>query len=289
MAAALEEEPLLPRAGRSDLQPRATGAGCVRCLEDAVAFTVEEVEAHQRLLDLAAIPFDKESSPHEAALRTYWDAMIGGEYEAKSRRWREVGFQGDDPRTDFRGSGLLALKCLCFLAERHRDEARRWAEEAREGHGEMLFSAACINVCGLLIVQLHLNAGSLVAPVPTRPACNLALKSFVRQLPDAESEFEVFGDLFVAVVSKLCREWKAFCSRRPDANLMHFGDVLKLVNTSLECALATSKDARVALEDVDPSACTTGARSWLARARSGAIVGLLSILRCVCCLTGSPG
>mmetsp|Transcript_126729 Transcript_126729/g.370340 ORF Transcript_126729/g.370340 Transcript_126729/m.370340 type:complete len:297 (-) Transcript_126729:48-938(-) len=284
-----EEEPLLPRAGRSNLQPRAAGPSWARCLEDAVAFTADEVEAHQRLLDLAAIPFDKESAMHEAALRSYWDTMLGGEYETRSRRWRELGFQADDPRTDFRGGGFLALKCLCFLADRHREEALRWAEDARQGHSEMLFSAACINVCGLLIVQLQLNAQSIVAPVPNaRPACNLALKNFMRQLPSAESEFEVFGELFVAVVHKLCLEWKAFCARRPDANLMHFGEVLQGVSTALECALCTSQEPQAAVVPVDPAGSSAKLRCWLARRRSGMLLGLLSLLRCVCCLQGRP-
>jgi len=259
----------------------------LRCLEEAVAFTDDEVDAHQRLLDLAAMPFDKDSASHEAALRSYWDTMLGGEYEPKSRRWRAVGFQSDDPRTDFRGGGFLALKCLCFLADRHREEALRWAEETREGRGEMLFSTACINVCGLLVVQLHLNAQCIVPPVPNaRPACNLALKRFVRQLPNAESEFEVFGEMFVAVVGKLCQEWRAFCQSRPDANLMHFGGVLQGVSTALDCALCTREEPQRAVEAVDPNSCTTCLRCSLAHARSAVLLGLLSFFRCVCCSAG---
>ena len=30
----------------------------------------------------------------------------------KNRKWRELGFQGDDPSTDFRGMGMLALNSL---------------------------------------------------------------------------------------------------------------------------------------------------------------------------------
>ena len=26
------------------------------------------------------------------------------------KKWRDLGFQGDDPSTDFRGAGILALK-----------------------------------------------------------------------------------------------------------------------------------------------------------------------------------
>ena len=30
----------------------------------------------------------------------------------KTKQWQNIGFQGDDPKTDFRGMGLLGLKNL---------------------------------------------------------------------------------------------------------------------------------------------------------------------------------
>lgn len=34
-----------------------------------------------------------------------------------SKQWGELGFQGKDPCTDFRGVGLLGLDCLLFFGE----------------------------------------------------------------------------------------------------------------------------------------------------------------------------
>ena len=31
-----------------------------------------------------------------------------------SKQWQELGFQGDNPATDFRGMGLLGLQCLVY-------------------------------------------------------------------------------------------------------------------------------------------------------------------------------
>jgi hypothetical protein len=38
-------------------------------------------------------------------------------------QWGEIGFQGTDPATDFRGMGCLGLDCLLYFAENHTDLA----------------------------------------------------------------------------------------------------------------------------------------------------------------------
>ncbi|KAL0480447.1 ELMO domain-containing protein [Acrasis kona] len=40
-------------------------------------------------------------------------------------RWPEVGFQGSNPSTDFRGMGLLSLTSLLYIAQVHSDKAIR--------------------------------------------------------------------------------------------------------------------------------------------------------------------
>ena len=37
----------------------------------------------------------------------------------KGPTWKEIGFQGNDPSTDVRGGGLLAMQCLEHFAEVH--------------------------------------------------------------------------------------------------------------------------------------------------------------------------
>ena len=41
-----------------------------------------------------------------------------------SEKWTDIGFQGKDPSTDFRGMGLLSLENLVFLATVYTDHAR---------------------------------------------------------------------------------------------------------------------------------------------------------------------
>lgn len=253
---------LLSAHSRSVLNPQIYGSQPAGMLEKTVAFTIEEIECHQQLLDMAAIKYDAENRKHESVLKRIWLAMMACDFESKSRRWRELGFQGDDPRTDFRGGGFMAVRCMCFMAEEYQDEARRWAKEAEvSGY---LFAAACINVCCIMVVQLGLNAQAIVPPVKSiRIGSNIALKRFMRRLAWSDDVFAQFGELFVSTVRTLHTEWLDFCRRKPGANLLQFGEVLQTVDGALECSLCRSDD---------PAGYLRGARSSGATARFYAMI-----------------
>lgn len=69
--------------------------------------------------------FDSSNNEHEKVLRALWWALKDEPLAArKTKQWTEIGFQGDDPATDFRGMGMLGLTQLVFLAERFPDAAR---------------------------------------------------------------------------------------------------------------------------------------------------------------------
>ncbi|XP_066555397.1 ELMO domain-containing protein 1 isoform X1 [Amia ocellicauda] len=64
-------------------------------------------------------PYDCENHEHEDMLLKLWkslrpDAPLMGRI---SKQWCEIGFQGSDPKTDFRGMGLLGLHNLLYFAE----------------------------------------------------------------------------------------------------------------------------------------------------------------------------
>lgn len=40
-----------------------------------------------------------------------------------TKQWQDIGFQGDDPKTDFRGMGLLGLENLLFFATEYKTPA----------------------------------------------------------------------------------------------------------------------------------------------------------------------
>lgn len=71
----------------------------------------------------------------EDMVRHLWNGLFPTlPYEGRvSSRWRDVGFQNDDPASDLRSSGRLALKMMLFFADHLNDEfkAGRWVVFAR--------------------------------------------------------------------------------------------------------------------------------------------------------------
>ncbi|XP_056417599.1 ELMO domain-containing protein 1 isoform X3 [Hyla sarda] len=69
--------------------------------------------------------YDSENSQHEEMLLKLWKMLKPGvPLEARvSKQWCEIGFQGDDPKTDFRGMGLLGLYNLVYFAEKDTNSA----------------------------------------------------------------------------------------------------------------------------------------------------------------------
>uniref|UniRef100_A0A4W4E2J0 ELMO domain-containing protein n=1 Tax=Electrophorus electricus TaxID=8005 RepID=A0A4W4E2J0_ELEEL len=70
-------------------------------------------------------PYDCENPEHEDMLMQLWKALrpespLTGRI---SKQWCEIGFQGSDPKTDFRGMGLLGLHNLLYFSEHDKATA----------------------------------------------------------------------------------------------------------------------------------------------------------------------
>lgn len=77
--------------------------------------------------DLRQTPFDSSNPAHEEKLLKLWSLMVPNvKLESRiTKQWQDIGFQGDDPKTDFRGMGILGLENLLFLAFEYTNIAHR--------------------------------------------------------------------------------------------------------------------------------------------------------------------
>eukprot|EP00050_Salpingoeca_kvevrii_P007727 m.298154 g.298154 ORF g.298154 m.298154 type:complete len:358 (+) comp13794_c0_seq1:112-1185(+) len=92
---------------------------------------------------------------HMGELRELWLLMLPDEpFERISPRWGELGFQGKDPATDFRGQGHLGLRNLLHVVR--SDPARAREIAARDGLA-FPFAIAVINVSSELLRTLAAN------------------------------------------------------------------------------------------------------------------------------------
>ncbi|KAM4797214.1 ELMO domain-containing protein 1 isoform 2-T2 [Rhinophrynus dorsalis] len=89
--------------------------------------------------------YDSDNPQHEEMLLKLWKTLKPAvPLEARiSKQWCEIGFQGDDPKTDFRGMGLLGLYNLVYFAERDTASALQVLSDSLQ--------PKCRNVCNLFI------------------------------------------------------------------------------------------------------------------------------------------
>lgn len=130
-------------------------------------------EGESTLLDLLA-PYDRDNPHHLALLQQLWYRHHAACYEpsegqcaaSSSPPFREVdgewsspmGFQQEDPTTDFRGGGVLSLAVLLLYVTRFPKE---WAADVAEERRSGYFPAATsINISFWLSVQCGLRSTS---------------------------------------------------------------------------------------------------------------------------------
>lgn len=76
------------------------------------------VKERNRILSIAGQAFDHKNKFHSQCLFTIYTKLTGnilGGQRKFGSHWEEIGFQGSDPSTDFRGVGILGLLQLTFF------------------------------------------------------------------------------------------------------------------------------------------------------------------------------
>lgn len=109
----------------------------------------KQIWGYQRLKHdleiLRATPFD--DSMHEEKLKSLWVALTDDEnkpYIRKSKQWGEIGFQGNDPKTDFRGMGMLGLENLLFFVQKFNTAAKHILSHSQ--HPKYGYSMAIVSI-----------------------------------------------------------------------------------------------------------------------------------------------
>lgn len=135
------------------------GLGCSReATSSSGQFSVELANLHAA----RCTAFTPETtSSHEQLLRKLWRALLGDvPFERTSLRWKELGFQGEDPATDVRGGGLLAMQCIEHFASMHTLGLWQMLHEVRQSSSRYYpVTAVAIVVCARLCDALGLSRG----------------------------------------------------------------------------------------------------------------------------------
>ncbi|XP_022726565.1 ELMO domain-containing protein A-like isoform X6 [Durio zibethinus] len=125
----------------------------------------------KKLQERIHIPFDETSPDHQEALRALWhiafpNVALKG---LISEQWKEMGWQGPNPSTDFRGCGFIALENLLFFGRTYPASFHRllFKQGGTRATWEYPFAVAGINVSFMLIQMLDLYSGGFTSNTHT--------------------------------------------------------------------------------------------------------------------------
>ncbi|XP_045142397.1 ELMO domain-containing protein 2-like [Echinops telfairi] len=91
-------------------------------------------------------PYDSDNVKHEKLLLQLWNLLMPKKkLQARiSKQWADIGFQGDDPKTDFRGMGMLGLTNLVYFSENYPTAARQILSHSN--HPKLGYSYAIVAI-----------------------------------------------------------------------------------------------------------------------------------------------
>eukprot|EP01041_Mallomonas_annulata_P007428 gene7428-15184_t len=98
--------------------------------------------------------YDTTNKKHIQLLEKFWDCMkpdIRRKGGMISEEWGELGFQGKDPSTDFRGMGVLGLYQLVYFSEYHYTKAQTVLLSSNHIRRYYPFAATGINITSFVL------------------------------------------------------------------------------------------------------------------------------------------
>lgn len=113
---------------------------------------VEAIYGYKRLStiidEMRLIPYDPTNSMHEGKLMEIWNNLMpDAKLEARiTKQWQEIGFQGDDPSTDFRGMGVLGLENLLYFTREYTGTARHLLSHSQHPKYGYTLAVVSINI-----------------------------------------------------------------------------------------------------------------------------------------------
>lgn len=120
-----------------------------------------QIRAYNRLIlevdRVRSIKYDAENDEHEKDLIKLW-SLYNDNAPLPNRvgsHWQDMGFQGQDPKTDFRGMGLLGLQQMIFFAVNYPDTARQVFSQSHHPQYGFSFAIVAINITGMAFELLN--------------------------------------------------------------------------------------------------------------------------------------
>jgi len=196
------------------------------CFEDfGTQLTIEELVAFYDLKDDANNYFDNKCQDYDELLREMWFALKGERLEdVENDEWKNYGFQNRNPRSDFRGGGLLSLKQLLYFVKSNKEEALEMSQKSEE----FLFAVSSINITYFLIKYYHLSNHLIFSKDKKEICSRVALKTFCSLL---RVDQNIMNKIHGVLLEDLYKIWGDIKKKIPGLTLMDFNMALNLVKS----------------------------------------------------------
>ncbi|KAI3941571.1 hypothetical protein MKW92_016189 [Papaver armeniacum] len=191
--------------------------------------TPSQEECLQKLQRRIEVNYNNADPDHQEALKELWNASFPEEElsDLVSDQWKEMGWQGKDPATDFRGGGFISLENLLFFAKMfpksYQDLLQK--QEGNRAMWEYPFAVAGVNITFMLIQMLDLEA------VKPRTMTGVV---FLKLLEENDDAFDI---LYCITFKLMDQQWLAM-----NASYMDFNTVMKSTQHELEKQLLLLED-----------------------------------------------
>lgn len=108
------------------------------------------------LFKIAKLTLDHNNTTHCRMLQTLWIKLTDNRQCAKTgSHWQQIGFQGNDPSTDIRGSGLLGVLQLLFGMEQHHEMMAKIYLLSISEHQHFPFAVVSFTISGIVLRLLR--------------------------------------------------------------------------------------------------------------------------------------
>ncbi|KAL8150816.1 hypothetical protein V2J09_020624 [Rumex salicifolius] len=178
-------------------------------------------ERLKKLQSRLQVSFDGTLLEHQEALKQLWRLAYPNREipPLKSELWKEMGWQGTDPSTDFRGGGFISLENLIYFAKKYPASFQSLLHklDGKRAEWEYPFAVAGVNISFMLAQMLDLQSG--------KPTTSAGVR-FLELLAEDEMAFD---NLFCVAFPMMDAQWLA-----KRASYMEFNDVLKSTRSQLE-------------------------------------------------------
>ena len=153
------------------------------------------------------IDYNEDNEQHEDELRKLWNIAFNHKEtpsNLKSKDWKTIGFQSENPRTDFRGGGIISLHWLIYFFTNYRNNKNEILDKNED---YFFLSISAINLCFALLKMLKFKELNGPKQLKTHECTNTQFKNFMGLFSQDKTTFyELHSHLLILLEANWQKE-----------------------------------------------------------------------------------